>query len=443
MRRTILKVLAAALVCLGTSLMSVAAEAGHPIRSVDEIGKMKPVSDTSGASSEGFETEIGVDWDDDASNENGNEIATLKEAIEKALGKEAAERINAFIDEATEKGARALDEAARKAIDALIDKNAPGPKSAAALKDLLDGVIKGTAKAADFKRASTELVCDVTDRAIDKSGLDEASKKAAKEAVTHLRESGTTKFTEDARNFIKAYVSDKLGEEAGNAAGNIFDAFTSKDGDVWEALKKDGPVIAEKVGAQLITKFEGKIAAQIDKYVSKHPALKELFSATGLDGSKLVNGVKNIWGIFAGDDGTLAQKLAQKFEELGKRLAEELQTIAVNVLKWGLQKFTAFLNNLANKALDQIIKWVGKLAGKTDNKLVKCALGWVCGQLESFKKKGTISTLTGKLSARVVNKVENKMKPQQSDGESNDYNGVFFGGVSGDGQQQKQPFPQK
>ena len=70
MRRTILKVLAAALVCLGTSLMSVAAEAGHPIRSVDEIGKMKPVSDTSGASSEGFETESGVDWDDDASNEN-------------------------------------------------------------------------------------------------------------------------------------------------------------------------------------------------------------------------------------------------------------------------------------------------------------------------------------------------------------------------------------
>lgn len=434
MRKTFLQVLVAVFVCLGSALTSVAAETGHPTRSADDIGKMKPVTGIPGVSSEGFTTEIGADGDGDASDESGSEISALKEAIEKVLGKETAEQINAFIDEATKKGAQALDAAARKAIDALIDKNAPGPGSAAALKEVLDGVVKGTAKAADFKRASTELVCDATDKAIDKSGLDDASKKAAKEAVAHLRENGTDKFTEDARNFIEAYVSDKLGEEAGSAAGDIFGALISDDGDVWEAVRKDGLVIAEKIGAQLITKFEGKIAEQINKYVNKHPALKELFSATGLDGSKLVNGVKNIWGIFSGD-GTLAQK----FTELGKKLANDLQTIAVNVFKWGLQKFTAFLNNLANKALDQVVKWVGKLAGKTDNKLAKCALGWVCGQLESFKKKGTISLLTGKLSARVIEKVENKMKPQQSDGESEDYSGVFFGGGSGDGQQQKQP----
>lgn len=349
-------------------------------------------------------------------------VDSLKEAIGKSLDKDAAERINKLIDGYTQGGKQGLTDAALKEVNDLIDKNAPGKGSAEALKKTLDGISKGTATADDLKNTSTELLGDYAEKIIDKSKLDPSVKKAAKEAIAELKKNGISDITSTAQDFIENYVTDKLGEEAGRAAGDLFDAIATPERDVWEAILDDLPVIAKELGSKLITKFEGKIAEQIDKYVKRHPVLQEIFGAIGLDGTKIVNGMKNIWGIFTGEG-----SIVEKFKILGKNLVADLKVIAVNILKWGLNKLSSWLNNLANKVLDKIIAWVTKLAGGASNSLVKSALGWVKGHLESFKKKGAVSTLTDKLNAKAVNWVREKMKSKPAEGEK-EYNGVFFGG---------------
>ena len=234
-------------------------------------------------------------------------IDVLKDTISKTLGKEAAEKINGLIDAYTENGTTGLTDAALKEVNALIDKYAPGEGSAAALKQAMDGIAKGTITAGDVKNAATELVGDYANKLIDDSGLDDSAKKAAKEAVEELKKNGLSQITQTAQDFIQNYVTDKLGEDAGKAAGDLFNAIVSPDEDVWEACKKDIPVIGKACCTKLLAQVESYAAKQIDKFISKHPALKELFGAIGLDGAGIVNGIKNIWGIFSGE-GSIVEK---------------------------------------------------------------------------------------------------------------------------------------
>ena len=348
----------------------------------------------------------------------------LKDAITKTVGGEAAEKINALIDAYAQNGATGLTEEALKEINALIDQYAPGKGSAEALKKVVEGLVKGTSTPTDLKNAATELVGDYAEKLIDQSGLDASAKKAAKEAIAELKKSGVTQLTQTAQNFIKNYVADKLGSEAaGNAAADIFHAIVTPGENVWTALKKDIPVIGKAIGAKLLSKVEKYATDQINKFISNHPVLKEIFGIIGLDGAKIVNGIKNIWGIFAGKGSIL-----DKFKTLGKNLVADLKQIALNILKWGLDKLSAWLNNLANKALDKIIKWVEKLAGGTNISLIKKGLEWLKSQLESVKKKGAITTLTTNFNKKAIEWVKTKISKPPAQQGTTTYEGIFYKG---------------
>ena len=346
-------------------------------------------------------------------------IDALKDAISRTLGDEAAAKVNALIDAYTKDGAVGLTESALKEVNALIDKYAPGDSSAAALKKTVDGIVKGTATAGDIKSTVTELVGGYAEKIIDESGLDASAKKAAKEAVAELKKNGMSQLTQTAQDFIQNYVADKLGEDAGKAAGDLFHAIVTPSEDVWTALEKDIPVIGKAIGSKILAKVESYAAKQIDKFIAKHPVLQKMFGIVGLDGSSIVNGLKNIWGIFAGKG-----SLADKFKELGKRLVEDLKQIALRLLKWGLSKLTGWLNNLANKVLDKIIAWLGKLINNTDSSLIRKGLEWLKSQAESCKKKGAITTLTNTVNQKAYDWVKKRMTPAAQGGAK--YEGVFY-----------------
>ena len=348
-------------------------------------------------------------------------IDVLKSTITDTIGGEAAEKINSILDGYAKDGLNGLTAAAQQEINALIDQYAPGTASAEKLKNTVDGVLKGTVVSEDIKDAATELASDYLNKMIDASGLDAAAKDAAKKAVEELKQNGIVKIDETVSHFIEDYVADKLGsEEAGKAAADVFKNIIHPSEDVWDALAKDAQVIGKAIGAKILSKVESWAAKQIDKFVNSHPVLKEVFGALGLSGSNIVAGIKNIWGIFA-----KAGSIVDAFKELGARLVADLKQIAINLLKWGLQKFTAWVNNLVNKVIDKIVKLIEKLIASSNNSILKAGLGWIKSQLAAVKKKGAIITMMNSMNAKAVEWVKGKLNKPSSDPNAPVYEGVF------------------
>ena len=175
--------------------------------------------------------------------------------------------------------------------------------------------------------------------------------------------------------------------------------------------------------------MESYAAKQIDKFIASHPVLKEIFGAIGLDGQGIVNGIKNIWGIFTGEG-----SLLDKFKTLGKNLVEDLKKIAVKLFEWGMKKLTAWVNNLANKVLDKIIAWLGKMANGSSSSIIKKGLEWLKSQAEACKKKGAIATLTNNLNMKAVDWVKKKMEGKKPDPGAPVYEGIFYKGGGGNSQ---------
>ena len=331
-------------------------------------------------------------------------IDALKDVVSKNLDPKAAAEVNALIDGYVKDGVNGLTDAALAEINAAIDKYAPGADSAAALKDVLQGMKDGTITADKIKDAVKAVGVDGAKALIDKSNLSEDAKKAAKEAVDALAKDGWSGLTDTAKNYIQQYVSDKLGEDAGKAIGEILDAITTPGGDVWEAIDKNGPIIGEALFNKVAEKFESWAQKQIDKLIDKHPFLKELFNVLGIDGKNIVEGIKNFLGV-------LKEKgLSGLFDALSQQALKWFKDAAAKLIDWGVEK----LCELANHVIGEILEWVSKLVGKAADVAnwgaLKDALNKLQAQLDAARTNGTIRIKVVGVGQKVVDWFESRTK---------------------------------
>lgn len=336
-------------------------------------------------------------------------VDLLKDVLSKNLDPELAAKINALLDGFAQNGLQGVADASIDEIKKLIDQYAPGSDSAKQLKGIVDKLVNGTITSADFKDTATSLVGDTMNKLIDQSNLPPGVKDAAKQAVDILKKNGLTNLNQSAQDFITDYVTDKLGKDAGAAAGEIFHAMITPGEDVWTALQKDLPIIGKAIGTQILAKIESLAIDQINKFIGNHPVLKEIFGALGLNGSNIVSGIKNIWGIFAN-----SSSITTAFKTLAQNLLTDLKQIALNVIKWGLDKLVGLLNNLINDLLDKIINKLGEWASATNFGLLQKGLQWLQSQACNCKKNGSIRSAMSGLSAKAVEALRkmNTFQPQ-------------------------------
>lgn len=119
--------------------------------------------------------------------------------------------------------------------------------------------------------------------------------------------------------------------------------------------------ILDKAKTTTLKKLESWTTKQLDAWINKHPTVQKWFSILGIDGSGIVNGVKNIWGVLTGN-GTLAEKFAQ----LASMAQNALCDMATHALKYGLDKFGQWLSGIAQKWIGKAMSW---LKGKLDKLL--------------------------------------------------------------------------
>lgn len=335
-------------------------------------------------------------------------IDLLKDALAKNLDPETAAKINALLDAYAQGGLQGMTEAARAELFAMIDKVAPGAESAAAIKNLLDGIVNGTVTATDFKNTVSSIAGDAANKLIDQSNLSPEAKHAAKEAIEVLKKNGFTGITVAAQAFIQDYVTAKLGKEAGQAAADIFHAIVTPGEDVWASIGTNLPIIGKAVGAKILAKVEAAAIAQIDKFIANHPTLAKIAEILGIDGKGIVNGIKNVWGILKG-----ATSLKDALSKIGTLVVDGLKNLALNALKWGVQKLVGILNNLINKAVEWLQNKLNGAIGKLNNGLIKAGLSWLANQATKCAKCAAQKVVT-KASAAALKWIESQRpaKPQ-------------------------------
>ena len=336
----------------------------------------------------------------DAAKDLGNSIAVdaLRDAITKNMDPEVAGPLLSALDGYVQNGFK-LTGAVQGGLDVLIDKYAPGSESAAELKNVLNGIMNGTATVDDLRRASSAVFADRMKVMIDESGLSPEAKRAAKEAVDVLKQNGITGVSAAAETFINDYVTDKLGPEAGKAASDIFHAMVTPGTDVWSAVKSSLPTIAKSIGTKILAKVESVVVNQIDNFIKKHPVLNEIFGALGIDGTGVINGIKNVWGILKN-----AKSLQDALSKIGAAVVQGLKNMLKNLVAWGLEKLSGLLNNLVKKAAGWIADLLGKWSAKVDNVLLKKGLDWLQSQATKCRKCGAQKVLS-KLSAKAAAKI--------------------------------------
>ncbi len=349
----------------------------------------------------------------DAAKNLGNSIAVdaLRDAITKNMPPEVAGPLLSALDGYVQSGFK-LTGAVQGGLDALIDKYAPGSESAAELKNVLNGIMNGTATADDLKRASSAVFADRMKVMIDESNLSPEVKRAAKDAIDVLKQNGISGATAAAETFINDYVTDKLGPDAGKAASDIFHAMVTPGTDVWSTVKTSLPTIAKSIGTKILAKVESVVVNQIDNFIKKHPVLKEIFGALGIDGTGIVNGIKNIWGILKN-----AKSLQDALSKIGTAVVQGLKNMLKNLVAWGLEKLSGLLNNLVKKAAGWIADLLGKWSAKMDNALLKKGLDWLQSQATKCRKCGAqkvLSKLSAKAAAKIGTIIDGMGKGKQS-----------------------------
>lgn len=341
-----------------------------------------------------------------AAKDLGKSIAAdgLKDVVSKNLDKDAAEKINALIDAYTQNGTQGLTDAALAEINAAIDKYAPGADSAAALKDVVSKMANGTAKPEDLKGVGTSVVADAAKNLIDKSGLSAEAKQAAKEAVDQLAKNGLSGLTGTAQAYIQQYVTGKLGENAGNAAGAIFDSIVTPGADVWDALEKNAPIIGQAVLDKCLQKAETWAAGELDKLIAKCPALKNVLDNLGINGASIVGGLKNIWNVISGKD------LAEALTALSQLAVDWFKDLAAKLIDWGVEQLVGLANSVIAKVLDWVSDLLGKIADDVNWSVLKDALLKLQAQLDAVRTNGAIKISVSGVGSNVVNWIESKMK---------------------------------
>lgn len=341
-----------------------------------------------------------------AAKDLGKSIAAdgLKEVVSKNLDKNAAEKINALIDAYTQNGTQGLTDAALAEINAAIDKYAPGADSAAALKDVVSKMANGTAKPEDLRGVGTSVVADAAKNLIDKSGLSAEAKQAAKEAVDQLAKNGLSGLTGTAQAYIQQYVTGKLGENAGNAAGAIFGSIVTPGADVWDALEKNAPIIGQAVLDKCLQKAETWAAGELDKLIAKCPALKNVLDNLGINGASIVGGLKNIWNVISGKD------LAEALTALSQLAVDWFKDLAAKLIDWGVKELIGLANSVIAEVLDWVSDLLGKIAEDVNWSVLKDALLKLQSQLDAVRTNGAIKISVSGVGSNVVNWIESKMK---------------------------------
>jgi len=336
-------------------------------------------------------------------------LDALKDAISKNLDPEAAAKLNALIDEYTKNGVQGLTEAALAEINGLIDKYAPGTGSAGQLKGFVKGLVAGTVTATDLKNTVTALASDGAKALIDKSNLPDEVKDLAKKALDGLGENGLSGMTQNVEDYITDYVSDKLGDDAGEAVKKILDEIVTPGGDPWDEVVMQAPVIGAAVIQKVAAEVEKIAVAQIDKLIAKYPGLKNVLDKLGIDGAGIVSGVKNVLGVLFN-----AKDLSQAITQLGQMALSFLKNIAAKLIDWALEWALSWLNNnLIPKVIDWASTTLGKWADGANNALVKKGLLLLQQQVQKLKQGAVIKVNTQGVGAKVINKLEEKLKKKK------------------------------
>ncbi|MGN0833643.1 MAG: hypothetical protein ACI4RD_08365 [Kiritimatiellia bacterium] len=335
-------------------------------------------------------------------------VDALKEAVSANLDKAAAERVNALIDAYTKDGVGGLTDAAIAEIVAAIDKYAPGTDSSNALKDVVGKLKDGTIQASDLKKAATALGVDGTKKLIDSSNLTDEQKNAAKEAVDAIAENGWSGLTDCVQEYIRQNVTDRLGQEAGDAVANIFEAVVNPGVDVWDALNTNAPIIGKALVDTALVRVEQWTADQLDRLIAKNPFIAELFGRLGIDGSGIVAGVKNIWNVLSTKD------MAEAFAELSQMAVDFLKDIAAKLIDWGVEALMNWANSIIGKVIDWLAQMIGNAAQAVgDVPAIRSALQKLQCALCAAKTNGTLTVSACGVGSNVVNWIEGKVNSKK------------------------------
>lgn len=329
-------------------------------------------------------------------------VDLLKDTISKNLDPELANRINALLDGFAKDGIQGVTDETLAQIYALIDKYAPEADSAQKLKDIIKSVIDGTATAPDFGKVTTSIVTDGVKKLINDSDLPQGVKDVANAAIDGLSENGITGMTENVGDFIQDYVTDQLGEEAGDAVREIYDAIVTPGEDAWETVVKNAPTIGQAIGQKVLKWVEGKIAKQIDKLIAKYPALKNILDKLGINGNGIVQGVKNVLGVLWN-----APSLKDALSQLSKMAVTFLKDIAKKLIDMAVEYA---INWITSQLVPKVVNWatqtLQKWASSVSNPLLKKGLEWLAGQVSKCKKCASIKVSAKGTGEKVFNWID-------------------------------------
>ena len=337
-------------------------------------------------------------------------VDLLKDVISKNLDPELAKRINALLDGFAKNGIQGVTDEALKQIYDLIDQYAPGADSAQKLKDLIKGTLDGTVTAPDFKGAATSIVTDLAKKLINDSNLPPEVKKLANEAIEGLVQNGIIGLTSNVGDFIQDYVTDQLGEDAGNAVREIFDAIVTPGQDPWETIVKDAPTIGKAIGQKVLAWVEKKVAAQIDKLIAKFPVLKSILDKLGITGQGIVQGIKNVLSVLWN-----ATSLKDALTKLSGMAVNFLKNIAAKLINMALEYA---INWLASNLIPKVVNWatstLQKWADSAKNPLVKKGLEWLAKQVSNCAKCANVKVKVSGVGEKVIQWMENQInKPKK------------------------------
>lgn len=338
-------------------------------------------------------------------------IDELKAILAQHLDPEVAKKISDILEGVAKNGVQGGVDAALEEAYALIDKYAPGTASAEQLKKILGDTVAGKVTAVDINGAATAFVSDYAKQLIDKSGLPPEAADLAKTAIDGLAENGLNGLTDNIGDYIEGYVADKLGDDAGNAVGEVFDAVVTPGGDAWAEIVKQAPTIGKAIGQKVLANVEKVAVEQLTKWINQCPTLKKVLNALGITPAGVVKGVKNVLGVLWQNRGDFSKAITQLSKMAVGFLKEIAKNLINSLIQWGIK---AIFNNLVKPAVNWAAELIARWSDSTDFSLLSKGLDYLRQQLNKVKSMETITIKTDPIPGKIVNWIESKVKKPQS-----------------------------
>lgn len=160
-----------------------------------------------------------------------------------------------------------------------------------------------------------------------------------------------------AEDIVNQALQNGLFGGSGESIG-IDESFTLANNGLGESLRNFiADQIPEDPWGTIVAKAQKKLESwatnQLNNWIGKHPVLQKWFGILGINGEGIMNDIKNIWGILTGE-GTLADKLG----ELASYAQNRLCDMVSNAIRYGMQKLTGWLSDIATQVTGKIVKWI-------------------------------------------------------------------------------------